>query len=230
MKISVALAAYKGEKYIGAQLDSILAQLPADGEIIISDDLPGGETQKTAERYASADSRVKYYRGAGRGVCANFENALRLCTGEVIFLCDQDDVWREDKIRLVLAEIEKGADLVLHDACVTDAALNPVEPSFFAVHASKSGLAANLVRNSFVGCCMAFRRELLPAALPFPEKLPMHDWWLALVAMKKKLKITLLNEPLIFWRRHGETVTGKKNSVWRQIRWRLEIAAALLKQ
>lgn len=89
MKISVALAAYKGEKYIKAQLESILSQLPPDSQVVVSDDLPDGKILRIIDEIA--DSRVEYVEGASKGVCANFENALKRCTGDVIFLSDQDD-------------------------------------------------------------------------------------------------------------------------------------------
>lgn len=228
MKISVALAAYKGEKYIGEQLNSILLQLPEDGEIIVSDDLPCAGTADVVRSFSDADSRVKYIEGPGKGVCANFENALSACTGDVIFLCDQDDVWLPEKIAHVMAEFEKGADVVLHDALVTDGNLNITEKSFFEVHSSKNGLLNNLVRNSFVGCCMAFRKNILDECLPFPENLPMHDWWIALRAMKSHKKVVLLPEQLIYWRRHEGTVTGNKNSFACQLKWRIRMLLLLI--
>ena len=230
MKISVALAAYKGEKYIGGQIKSILSQLPSDGEIIVSDDLPGGETMQAVIAAADGDTRVKYIEGPGKGVCANFENALRACTGDVIFLSDQDDVWLPQKINSVMKEFESGADVVLHDAFVTDAELEIKEESFFKVHSSKSGLAANLVKNSFVGCCMAFTKEIAEMCLPFPENLPMHDWWIALLALKRHKKVVLLPEQLIYWRRHENTVTGKKNSLAQQIKWRARMIFLLIER
>lgn len=227
MKISVALAAYKGEKYIKAQLESILPQLAPDSQVVVSDDLPDG---KIRDIIASlGDSRVEYVEGASKGVCANFENALRRCTGDVIFLCDQDDCWLPEKVAEVMKAIENGADLVLHDAFVTDADLNVTEPSYFAVHSSNASFVSNIVRNCFVGCCMAFRRELLDFCLPFPADVPMHDWWIALAAMKKHKKVVLLNKSLIYWRRHGETVTGRKNSFAKMLEWRIKIISELIK-
>ena len=230
MKISVALAAYKGERFIGEQIKSILAQLPSDGEIVVSDDLPGGETKQAVYAASDGDSRVKYIEGPGKGVCANFENAMRACTGDIIFLSDQDDVWLPNKINSVMKEFENGADVVLHDAFVTDANLEIKEESFFSVHSSKSGLAANLVKNSFVGCCMAFTKEVAEMCLPFPENLPMHDWWIALFALKKHKKVVLLPEQLIYWRRHENTVTGRKNSLAQQMKWRAKMIMLLIER
>ncbi len=227
MKISVALAAYKGEQYIAEQLDSILSQLGENDELIISDDYPQGGTREIVENYQSRDKRIIYIEGEGKGVVKNFENALKACTGDVIFLCDQDDVWLPDKVKCVMNEIDNGADLVLHDASVTDTSLNITEPSFFAVHGSNASLARNLIKNSFVGCCMAFKRRTMLCSLPFPKGLAMHDWWIALVALKKKQNVVLLQNPLILWRRHSATVTGGKTGLWQKIKWRLNIALSL---
>jgi glycosyltransferase involved in cell wall biosynthesis len=225
MKISVALAAYKGEQYIAEQLNSILPQLGDNDEIIVSDDFPHGKTREAVS--GIRDKRIRYIEGQGKGVVRNFENALNACTGDVIFLCDQDDVWMPDKVEKVLDAIRKGADLVLHDAAVTDGALNITQPSFFEVRGSNASYAKNLIKNSFVGCCMAFTRKVMEESLPFPRELPMHDWWIALVAIKKGYKTFLLNESLIKWRRHGENVTGGKTSAVQKMKWRLQMLLSL---
>lgn len=226
MKISVVLAAYKGEKYIAEQISSILPQLKEDDEIIVSDDYPQGETKKVVMSFN--DNRIKYIEGPGKGVTANFEYAIKCSIGDVIFLCDQDDVWMPNKVQKVMTLIENGSDLVLHDACVTDSFLNTISPSFFAIHSSNASFLKNIIRNSFVGCCMAFTRNVADAALPFPKDVPMHDWWIALIAIKKGFKVSLLNEPLIKWRRHGDNVTGGKTSALQKLKWRLKIISYLI--
>lgn len=227
MKISVALAAYKGEQYIAEQIESILCQLGENDEIVVSDDFPKGETRNAVLNLASKDKRILYIEGKGKGVVKNFENALRNCTGDIIFLSDQDDVWLPKKVESVVKEIENGASLVLHDASVTDAFLNITDKSYFSSHGSNASFVGNIAKNSFVGCCMAFTKELMLETLPFPKELPMHDWWIALVALKKKHKIVLLREPLILWRRHGGNVTGGKTSFAQKIAWRLKIILSL---
>ncbi len=229
MKISVALAAYKGEQYIAEQLESILSQLGENDEIIVTDDYPQGKTCGIVTDFQARDKRIRYIEGEGKGVVKNFENALKACTGDIIFLCDQDDVWMPDKVECVIKEFANGADLVLHDAAVTDSDLNITEPSFFAAHSSNASFMNNLLRNSFVGCCMAFNRKILDASLPFPEGLAMHDWWIALIALKKKFNVVLLNKPLIKWRRHGGTVTGGKTGIMQKIKWRIKIVLSLAK-
>ena len=229
MKISVALAAYKGEQYIAEQLESILQQLGENDEVIVSDDYPAGKTRDIVVNMASRDKRIRYIEGKGKGVVKNFENALLNCTGDVIFLSDQDDVWLPSKVEKVMVEIRNGAQLVFHDAAVTDADLNITDESNFSSHGSDLSFSGNLIRNTFVGCCMAFTRELLKETLPFPEGLPMHDWWIALIALKKKRKTVLLAEPLILWRRHGSNVTGGKTSFIQKVMWRLKMISSLAK-
>lgn len=230
MKISVALAAYKGEKYIAGQIESILSQLGNGDELIVSDDYPKGETRAVVESFAAKDGRVKYLEGKGKGVVANFETALNACSGDVIFLCDQDDVWLPDKVQTVMKEIENGAKLVMHDASITDAELNVTNPSCFSVHGANTSLSKNLLKNTFVGCCMAFTRDLMLETMPFPNGIAMHDWWIALVALKHKRKTVLIEKPLILWRRHGENVTGNKTTAMQKISWRVNMLSALLKK
>lgn len=227
MKVSVALAAYNGEKYIGEQLRSILSQLRSDDEIIVSDDNPGGLTEKIVREMALNDPRIRYVEGPGKGVIKNFEHAISLADGDIIFLSDQDDVWMPDKVRAVTREIKDGAVLVLHNAKVTDENLNITEESFFDVHGSKKGWLSNVMKNSYMGCCMAFDSCLKDEILPFPEGLPMHDQYIGLVAEKyarrHDRRVTFLNTSYILYRQHGDNVTGGKTKFSDKLRWRCSI-------
>lgn len=218
MKISVALAAYRGEPYIAEQLASVLSQLGPADEVIVSDDDAAGGSLAVAR--ALGDSRIICLRGPGKGVVKNVENAIHACTGELIFLCDQDDVWLPGKVGAVVKAVEGGAKVVLHDAKVTDAGLQITAESFFSVRGSRPGFWRNLLKNSFVGCCMAFTASYKDRFLPFPEKLPMHDWWIGLLASRDKGAVAFLNEPLLLYRRHPGTVTGAGTGFLQKIAWR----------
>lgn len=217
--ISVALAAYKGEKYIEEQLRSILPQLSHEDEIVVSDDRPGGQTEAIVKRIMGEDPRVIYVEGKGKGVVANFVNAIRHCKGDRIFLCDQDDVWLPDKVKRVNEAFDAGATLVLHNAYVTDRDLNITEYSFFEKRKSKKGFFRNVVKNSYMGCCMAFDRSLLKRILPMPKYVPMHDQWIGLMG-EVYGKVTLIDAPLIYYRVHGNNVTGGETTTEQKIRWR----------
>lgn len=225
--ISVALAAYEGEAYIEAQLRSILPQLSHDDEIIVSDDKPGGATERIVRRVMADDPRVLYVEGKGQGVVANFVNAIRHCRGDKIYLCDQDDVWLPDKVRQVTKAFENGATLVLHNAYVTDKDLNITDYSFFALRGSKPGFLRNIVKNSYMGCCMAFDRSLLKKIMPMPKHLPMHDQWIGLMG-EKYGKVTFLDAPLIYYRRTGNNVTGGETTTKQKLQWRRYLIRRLI--
>ena len=217
--ISVAMAAYEGERYIEEQLRSILPQLGKEDEVIVSDDKPGGMTEKIVRRLAEEDARVRYAEGPGKGVAANFINAIRHCKGDKIFLADQDDVWLPDKVQRVTEAFESGASLVLHNAYVTDEELQITHPSFFALRGSKPGLVHNLIKNSYMGCCMAFDRKLLKKIMPMPKAVPMHDQWIGLIA-EIYGKPVFLDVPLLYYRRHEGNVTGGRTDTKQKLRWR----------
>lgn len=227
--VSVVLAAYKGEKYISEQVTSILLQLGEDDELIISDDYPLGHTFSSIENIINSDSRVKYIHGPGRGLIKNFEYTINESKGDYIFLSDQDDVWLEGKVEAVLREFERGADVVLHDAVITDSMLNPTGDTAFKLNGSRKGIVSNIIKNSYQGSCMAFRSTLKSHILPFPEKLPMHDQWIGLMG-EKYGKVHLLNKPYILYRRHDEAVSGGGSTLFQKIKWRLDITGCFLRK
>lgn len=227
--ISVVLAAYKGEKYILKQVESILSQLSINDELIITDDYPQGETYNALKMLIENDPRVRYIHGKGQGLIINFEHGLNNSKGDYIFLSDQDDVWMDGKVLSVMEEFKNGADVVLHDALITDAKLKPTGETSFAVNSTKTGIVRNIIKNSYQGCCMAFRREMLDYILPFPDKIPMHDQWIGLLG-EKYGKVYLLNKPCIYYRRHGENASGGGSSFLQKIIWRLNIIGCLLRK
>lgn len=224
--ISVCLAAYNGEKHIGSQLASILTS-PRVTELLVSDD--GSIDGTRAAVAAIADPRVRLLSGPGRGVVRNFEFLLGQAAGNYIFLSDQDDVWLERKVDAMMQALAH-ADLVVSDCAIVDEQLRVVTPSFFAARGSGPGLVKNFLRNSFLGCCMALRREMLDHVLPFPAAVPMHDWWIGLMASRKG-RVRFLNEVLVLYRRHGANATyavTSEASLLQQLRWRLSMLGALL--
>lgn len=227
MKVSVCLAAYHGERYIEEQIRSILSELREGDELLVSDDDPGGETERIVRALARDDARVRYLRGEGKGVVRNFERVLSAAAGDVLFLSDQDDVWLPGKVEAVLREIGNGACLVVHDARVTDEALREIAPSFFGLRGSRPGFVRNFLRNSYMGCCMALTRQTLERALPFPPDLPMHDQWLGLSA-ERTGRVCFLAQPYLLYRQHGGNVTGGKTSLSQKVRWRVSLLRALI--
>lgn len=205
--VSVCIATYNGEKYIREQLDSILMQLGADDEIIISDDGSSDNTLEIVECYM--DSRIKVFRNSFKNLILNFEFALKQSKGDFIFLSDQDDVWLPNKIE-VCKKYLFSFDIVVSNCCVVNKDLKIINESFFELNASQKGLIPNLIKNSYLGCCLAFRKEILNKVLPFPKNIPMHDIWIGFVS-EIFFKSKFIETPLILYRRHGsnESPTGE---------------------
>ncbi len=231
MNVSVAMASFNGIAHIEQQIDSILCQLEACDELVVSDDGSTDGTREWLDALAARDARVKVLDGPKQGVVKNFEAAIAACKGEWIFLADQDDVWMPDKRQAVLDRAaQTGAALVMHDARVTDADGAVLHDSFFALRATRTGVVKNLWKNSYIGCCLAFSRALLPYILPFPASIPMHDQWIGLQAERHGGAV-LLKAPLLNYRRHGENATAMTHgSFGSMLRSRVGMIRALLKK
>lgn len=228
--VSVAMAAYNGEHYIEAQIQSILSQLRPEDELVISLDPSSDRTEEIIRSFAGKDRRVRLIRGLGEGLISNFENAIRHCKKDILFLSDQDDVWKEGKVASVLECFQDpSVCVVMHDAQIVDENGVCTEPSFMKKRGCRKGVLQNLIKNSYIGCCMAFRKEMRKFVLPFPKDLPMHDQWIGLVGeITGKTKI--LEKSLICYRRHGHNASADSHAGFRQmLTWRVCIFRDILK-
>jgi glycosyltransferase involved in cell wall biosynthesis len=222
--LSVCMAAYNGARFIREQVRSVLGQLGPGDELVVTDDASQDETVSILEGFR--DPRVRVLRHPqNSGVTRAFESALRQASGEIIFLCDQDDVWREDKVTHVLAVFENspGATLVLTNGELMDAQGSSLGERLHTGARLPLGAAANLIKNRYQGSAMAFRREILEAVLPFPQGIPMHDSWIGIVNALVG-KAAYLPQSLIFYRRHPGNVTSRQHGPIRGMiaqRWSL---------
>lgn len=224
--LSVVMAVCNGEPYLEEQIASILCQLDDEDELIISLDPSTDGSQVVLE--GLEDKRVRLLCGPGKGVAANFEWALLHVRKPLVALADQDDVWLPGKVKAVRQAFTNSAVTVLvHDCQVVDENLQLIQPSYFQSHGTKAGLAANWMRNSYIGCCMAFRASLLTSVLPFPAHIPMHDQWIGLIGEARGHTLWL-PEPLLLYRRHTANASSLSPSpIGKQVRWRAGLLAAL---
>lgn len=227
--ISVCMATYNGEKFVGQQIKSILVQLGDDDELIISDD---SSTDSTVEIIKSFnDSRIKLYIGQYHNPTLNFENAFSKASGEYIFLSDQDDIWLDNKIEVVMKYLNN-YDLVAHNCLFIDEDSHIIDDRLlFNIKDSQKGFIRNLIHNHYCGCCMAFNRKVLCQSRPYPQGI-MHDIWVGLVA-ELWFSPIIINEPLILHRLHLNNVsqTGRKSnlSYILRLRYRFRILKELIK-
>lgn len=230
MGISVAMAVYNGEKYIREQILSILKQLKCNDELVISYDKSSDNTYRIISDLAVRDNRIKIFSGPSCGIVKNFENALRHCKNDYIFLSDQDDIWLDDKIiKVVKAFKSSSANVILHDCFLINEKNEIINQSFFKLRGCRQGFLFNILRNSYMGCCMAIKRDFLINVLPFPKKIPMHDQWIGLIAEKKGCAY-FLDSPLIKYRRHSNNASKLSHSKLREmIKFRFNLIFSLIK-
>jgi glycosyltransferase involved in cell wall biosynthesis len=222
IKVSVALCTYNGERYLGDLLDSLCSQKAIPFELVVSDDCSTDSTIQLINDFKhSAPFNIRILINKNRrGVIQNFENALSACNGEYIALCDQDDVWKQDKFEILLKVIGQmgnkpghGPYFVHTDLDLTDSQLNKTGVSFLEhqglrppeEHQYKTLIAQNYIP----GCSTLFSRDLLEYALPIPEAAVMHDWWLALIA---SMAGEIRYEPsrTVLYRQHEGNVLGSE--------------------
>jgi glycosyltransferase involved in cell wall biosynthesis len=219
--ISTCLASYNGERFILSQIESILSQLSESDELIISDDSSSDRTVELIKDIQ--DPRIILFENNQfKSPVFNFEFALKQAKGDYIFLADQDDIWLPQKVEVCFDLLRK-YDLVVSDCEIIDGSRKILERSFFKVRNSGTGFLKNILHNSYLGCCMAFRKEILRQALPFPHDIPMHDMWLGLVS---EIYGTphFTSQVLLQYRRHGSNAspTGQDSpySLFRKMKFR----------
>jgi glycosyltransferase involved in cell wall biosynthesis len=219
--ISIALATYNGELYVSELLNSISNQTTLPDELIISDDSSTDSTLKIVNEFArNATFQVKILINKKRlGSTGNFEAAIRACSGDIIFPCDQDDVWYQYKIERMIECLvnNPSAGAVFSDADVVDQDLNLLESSLWQRKKIKphelSGIsdrdsAFEMVvrRNIVTGTAMAFRTKYRENIVPIPKEW-VHDYWITLIVSMSS-KLIPLPIPLIAYRQHDSQQIG----------------------
>lgn len=237
-KVSVCMAAYNGERYIEGQLCSILPQLAPEDEIILINDASSDNTLEIVRRLqrellkdASAPQILILSHSVNAGVIRTFEEAIRSATGDIIFLCDDDDLWAPDKVRKVLQVFAADPDtrIVATGLSLIDENDQPIPGSDFMRHRNfSSNFFANLLHNQFQGSAMAFRSSLLRDVLPLPPNhLFLHDVWIGTRNTLAGGKAIFLDEPLLLYRRHAGNYSRKMGFL-KQLRLRMQLVSTHL--
>lgn len=228
LKISICLASYNGSKYISDQLNSILPQLKEEDEILVADD---GSTDDTVNLIISLYDRIKIVASSRvGGVVKNFERVIQAASGDIIALCDQDDVWLPGRLEIIRINLQHATLLLMNGQLVYDN-LRPTGQTIFQTLGKRRGFFQNLTKNSYIGCCMAFRKELLTRIIPFPQSVPWHDWYIGLVAELTGTVLRIDSETILY-RRHGgnasPTGEGSENTIWKMFVLRIAVLWAVL--
>lgn len=231
MRLSVAMCAYNGEKYIKEQLESILNQTMAIDEIVICDD---GSTDKTIaiiEQFQiEYPNKISLYKNdVNLGSTKNFEKAITVCTGDYIFLSDQDDIWKANKVEKVIQHFlaHPSTEAVFTNGDLIDDKNEKIsthtlwDSVFFIENQLEKPInlfkLISSKRNMVTGATLCVKKETKDFILPFPDiKKYHHDEWIAIIIAFRK-RLDYLTDELISYRIHSGQQIGGKNNIQNNI-------------
>lgn len=221
MKTSVAVCTYNGEYFLKKQIDSILNQTHPVDEIIICDDKSTDGTLDILYSYKKAFPKLFEIHINEKNLRSvkNFEKALSLCNNDIIFLCDQDDIWVNDKVEKYLNyfikhpnisviasngfridEYGHSLDVITIWDVIGLMRDEKIKINFFEIISFSGNIAT--------GATMAIKKDFLKKTLPFPEVTEFHhDEWLALIAASEE-KFDFIDDKTFYYRQHNNQQVG----------------------
>ncbi|MBV2132947.1 glycosyltransferase family 2 protein [Pseudomonas sp. MAP12] len=221
--IDILLATHNGEKYINAQINSILNQTHKEWRLIIHDDGSSDNTVQIIKSYQARHPDKILFIDDGvllGGAKKNFAHLMKISSSPYIMFCDQDDVWLPNKIQISHDEIcaledrHPGKAIIVHtDLEVVDQNLNTISNSMFEYQRlpkSIQTLDEMLTTNNITGCTSIINRLALNLSLPIPDEAVMHDWWIGCKTLQAGGIISLIPLSLIKYRQHSENAVGSK--------------------
>lgn len=224
--ISVALATYNGAKYIEEQLISLINQSLTPSEIIVIDDFSTDDTFEILKEIQKNYPLIVLYRNDENiGPIETFKKAIKYCNSEYIALCDQDDIWELNKIELSFNEIKKLnqnlPSIVFTDLKMIDAQGSLIGDSFWKIQGynpKETKFSDLLISNVVTGCTIMMNGKMKEEIEKMPNKVIMHDYWIALIAFSLGC-YKIIDHKTIKFRVHVESVTDKsKISIFERIK------------
>jgi glycosyltransferase involved in cell wall biosynthesis len=223
MTVEILLATYQGERFLRAQLDSLLRQTHADWRVLARDDCSGDGTVSILREYAARYPDLFFLVPSSKrlGAMGNFTVLLEISRAPHVMCCDQDDQWFPDKVARTLARMRaleaqhgEATPLLVHgDAQIPGGTFHHLR----GLRPDDARVSRLLVQNMVLGCTTMANRALLARALPLPAQARMHDHWLALVAGATG-HIGYIDAPLMTYRQHAQNAVGAQRTGLRAAR------------
>jgi glycosyltransferase involved in cell wall biosynthesis len=221
--LSIALCTYNGSKFLREQFQSLANQTLQPFEVVITDDCSTDETLSIIQEFDKLLNIKVFVNDSSLKVTKNFEKAVSLCSGDIILMCDQDDIWYSDKLAKISQYFQENPNqlAVFSDADLVDEQGNSLNKNFWSavrflepqIQQFKEGKGVELLLagNRTAGCMMAFRRELVEKIIPFPAYIPLmiHDNWITIVVAILD-SLGMIEEKLISYRQHNLQQIGTR--------------------
>ena len=223
--VAILLATYNGEAFLREQLDSIFAQSYQCFKVYISDDCSSDTTVEILQKYQEKfpDKILYTVNQKNIGYTKNFEKLLQEVQEKYIAFCDQDDLWKIDKLEILMSKllelentITSKAILVHSDLSMIDENNNIIGSSYFSYR--KYNLKDHKDLGHILGPCgvmgntILMNAELKRLVLPFPERLDTHDYWIAIHAELFGFRKTL-KQKLVKYRIHKSNASNSRESL-----------------
>jgi rhamnosyltransferase len=224
--IAILLATYNGERFIRQQLDSILAQTYKHIKIYISDDCSTDSTVSIIEEYKDRYPSKIFFsvNKTNIGFLNNFEQLIKDCKYDYIALCDQDDIWLNEKLELQMFEMLKMEQAYKNKPCLVHSDLEMVDScgktiykSFFDYRrlslSNKKELNKIVSHNGVMGCTILFNNNLKNKIIPFDKNIDLHDYWIALINEIIGHRV-LIDKPLVKYRIHDSNCSNSNTKIY----------------
>lgn len=239
---SIIIATYNGSKFIKEQLESIYKSIEYTNslyefEVVILDDYSTDNTCSILNSLRDIYHFKLFFNNRNLGHNGSFEKAINLSKGEILILSDQDDIWPVDRLQLMLSCLEKRKaagiigsftafrdSLIIKNKNIINVNTNYQE-SIFDVFINQIISAKT---KPYYGCCMAFKRNVLKIAMPFPKVVTEHDKWLALCISSTNNGLIRLPTPVTYRRLHENNITKTDRIFIYKLLTRLEIVIYIL--
>lgn len=212
MKTSIACAIYDGSTYLIKQLESIYRQTTPADEVIIIDDCSNDHSYQLVKDYIETNHLRNWFlfqHECNKGYIQTFYDALQNCHNDIIFLCDQDDIWNEHKIKMCLAYFKSHPNTLCINTSydLINQQSEPISQSSPDIKETQLTFEHILLKNISMGCTMAMKKELVATYLKNSIKQAPHDWELNILAASMN-RLAYLSTPLIQYRIHDKNTTG----------------------
>ena len=205
--ISAIIATFNGEKYVLELLESIANQTHRVDEIVVCDDCSSDDTLNILQRFKLEypDLNIKIFKNKYQlGIQKNFSKAIKLSTGDLVFLADQDDIWHDNKVQTILnAYINSNSSYIISNMNILDMAEGIKKFTWAELMENNYGITKSHVMN---GCAVAATKKFFRSCLPIPPG-KGHDVWFAYCAKRLKTRL-FLDKPLMDYRVNPQGLTS----------------------